>query len=74
MTVYRAGVDHVARIAPLFDAYRQFYGLAPDPTRAREFIAERLARKESVIFLAIDSDSQLAVRPVPSDSWIGNML
>lgn len=39
-------------VAPLFDAYRQFYEQPADPVRALEFIGERLARGESVIFLA----------------------
>lgn len=42
------------RIAPLFDAYRRFYGKAPDLECARAFIRERLERSESVIFLAED--------------------
>jgi len=41
-----------AIVAPLFDAYRQFYGLAPDPGLARRFLAERLEREESVVLLA----------------------
>ena len=39
-------------IAPLFDAYRQFYKQAPDLPRARKFIRERMARNESVLFVA----------------------
>lgn len=42
------------RIAPMFDAYRQFYGKPPDLDRARDFIRERLERGESAIFLAED--------------------
>ncbi|BEP95076.1 GNAT family N-acetyltransferase [Acidovorax sp. sif1233] len=42
-------------IAPLFDAYRQFYEQAPDLAGARAFIAERLERAESVILLAQDA-------------------
>ncbi|KRB27201.1 MULTISPECIES: GNAT family N-acetyltransferase [unclassified Acidovorax] len=47
-------------IAPLFDAYRQFYEQAPDLSRARAFMAERLERGESVILLAMDA-SQAAM-------------
>jgi GNAT superfamily N-acetyltransferase len=36
----------------LFDAYRQFYQVPPDPAGALAFIAARLANAESVIFLA----------------------
>ena len=39
-------------LAPLFDAYRQFYRQAPDLARARQFLTERLSRGESVVFLA----------------------
>lgn len=42
-------------IAPLFDAYRQFYAQAPDLAAARAFVAERLERGESVILLAQDA-------------------
>lgn len=42
-------------IAPLFNAYRQFYEQADDLALARTFIAERLARQDSVILLAHDA-------------------
>ncbi|WP_298214040.1 GNAT family N-acetyltransferase [Acidovorax sp.] len=47
-------------LAPLFDAYRQFYEQAPDLATARAFIAQRLERQESVVLLALDT-SQAAV-------------
>jgi ribosomal protein S18 acetylase RimI-like enzyme len=39
-------------IAPLFDAYRQFYDQEPDLTLAKSFIHARLQNNESVILLA----------------------
>lgn len=39
-------------IAPLFDAYRQFYGQSPDLAVARSFIQHRLRNNESVVLLA----------------------
>ena len=39
--------------APLFDAYRQFYGQRSDLAEARAFLDERLHRGESVVFLAV---------------------
>lgn len=45
-------------IAPLFDAYRQFYGKPADLERAREFILERLELIESVILLAEDESGR----------------
>ena len=50
--VRQAGPADVDAVAPLFDAYRQFYDQPSDPALARAFIAERIARSESVIFLA----------------------
>jgi GNAT superfamily N-acetyltransferase len=41
-------------LVPLFDGYRQFYRQAADPTRARNFLSERLSRHESEILLALD--------------------
>jgi ribosomal protein S18 acetylase RimI-like enzyme len=51
-TVRQAGPADVDLVAPLFDAYRQFYQQPSDPALARAFIAERLERDESVIFIA----------------------
>ena len=39
-------------IAPLFDAYRQFYEKPADLALARRYLDERFKRKESVIFVA----------------------
>ena len=50
--VRQAGPGDVDAVTPLFDAYRQFYQQPSDPVLARAFIAERIARSESVIFLA----------------------
>jgi ribosomal protein S18 acetylase RimI-like enzyme len=52
VSVRRAATGDAALVAPLFDAYRQFYGLAADHALSRSFIAERLARDESVVLLA----------------------
>jgi ribosomal protein S18 acetylase RimI-like enzyme len=47
-----AGDRDVALVAPLFDLYRQFYNQPSDLSIARNFIRDRLARGESVIFIA----------------------
>lgn len=39
-------------VAPLFDAYRQFYDQAPDAALAHAFIGERMRKDESAILLA----------------------
>jgi len=57
----RANAEDVPRLAPLFDAYRQFYRQKSDLPGARTFLAERLIRSESVIFLALLGKDQKAV-------------
>lgn len=49
-----ATMDDLDAVAPLFDAYRQFYSQAPDLGLARGFLRERIQNQESVILLAID--------------------
>jgi ribosomal protein S18 acetylase RimI-like enzyme len=51
VSIERAEPHHIDEIAPLFDAYRRFYNRTDDP-RARSFLEERVARQESVVFLA----------------------
>jgi GNAT superfamily N-acetyltransferase len=60
MTVRRATVADVALIAPLFDAYRQFYRASSDLDLARTFIRERLEKSESIIFIALLADGTAA--------------
>ncbi len=50
----QATLDDAQSIAPLFDAYRQFYEQTPDAALALQFIRERLDKQESVIMLAED--------------------
>jgi ribosomal protein S18 acetylase RimI-like enzyme len=40
-------------VAPLFDAYRQFYGEKSNLRLAKKFILERLKNKQSIIFVAL---------------------
>jgi GNAT superfamily N-acetyltransferase len=54
--ITKASVDTVQDVVPLFDAYRRYYGQPADPEGARNFLTERLARSESVIFLASEAD------------------
>lgn len=50
--VRRATVEDVATAAPLFAAYRTFYGQAYDEVVAAEFLLARLRAGESVVLLA----------------------
>ncbi|SRR5579883_711593 len=51
-SVTLATLNDVNALTPLFDSYRVFYKRASDPVAAREFLRERLALRESVIFIA----------------------
>lgn len=50
--VRRAGLADVPLLAPLFDAYRQFYEQPPNLALAQAYLRERLERSESVVLLA----------------------
>jgi ribosomal protein S18 acetylase RimI-like enzyme len=50
--VRRATIADVPALAPLFDAYRQFYQQAAAPAQAQAYLQARLARGESVVLLA----------------------
>lgn len=52
LQIRRATDADIARIAPLFDAYRSFYGQPSDVARADAFLRERLANGESALLLA----------------------
>lgn len=51
-TIRHAGIGDIGLVAPLFDAYRRFYGQPADVVRARAFLHERLAHDESTVLLA----------------------
>ena len=56
--VHRADATHIDQVASLFDAYRGFYGQPSNLNQSRHFIAERIARDESVIFFAEDASGE----------------
>lgn len=58
MKVTRAQLADVSRVAPLFAAYREFYGRPYDLEVSAAFLASRLARDESVVLLATDDTGE----------------
>lgn len=52
VTIRRATVADLDAVAPLFDAYRQFYGQSSDTTRARAWLSDRMQGGESLVLLA----------------------
>jgi GNAT superfamily N-acetyltransferase len=59
MNIVKADHTHLDVLVKLFDAYRQFYSQPSDLGRAREFLAERMDRGESVVFLALGGEAGL---------------
>jgi ribosomal protein S18 acetylase RimI-like enzyme len=53
-----ATLADVDAVAPLFDAYRQFYAQAPDLAGARRYLRERLENEQSVVLLAENAAGQ----------------
>ena len=52
LEIVSATPAEVGEVAPLFDAYRQFYRKPSDEEAARRFLFARLSKGESVLFLA----------------------
>ncbi len=56
MQIKPATPEDVEAIAPLFAAYRQFYGYPYDIEVARTFLGDRVGRNESVVLIAVEAD------------------
>lgn len=53
----QATLQDLKILAPLFDAYRQFYDKVSDIKSAEEFLEARIKNNESAIFIAYDKDN-----------------
>lgn len=56
--VTQADVQDLDDLAAVFNEYRIFYGKPSDVQKARQFLAERIERKESTVFLARMEESR----------------
>lgn len=82
MHVVRVVPADVSLAAPLFAAYREFYGEPYELEVAAAFLTERLTRDESVVLLAVDGETPVGLTQIyPSFSstrlapiWILNDL
>ena len=52
VSIRRATESDLDTIAPLFDAYRQFYHQPSDVPRARDWLRERITRDQSIVLVA----------------------
>lgn len=50
--IVHADIGHIESLAPLFDAYRVWYGSPADLDGARNFLSHRIRTNESQVFLA----------------------
>jgi ribosomal protein S18 acetylase RimI-like enzyme len=84
MQIRQATLDDLESVAPLFDAYRQFYLQPPDLPLARAFLYARLSAGESLVYLAEDAETALgfvqlyqlfsSTAPRPGRIWLLNDL
>lgn len=59
LTIRLATIEDLSQLAQLFDAYRQFYEQIPDVALANTFVADRINKQESAIFVAENTEKQL---------------
>ena len=57
IVIERAKPDQVNELVDLFAGYLHFYKKPADPGAIRDFLAQRLQREQSVIFLARQNDA-----------------
>lgn len=58
IAVRQATIHDLELIAPLFDAYRVFYGQLSDVAAATRFLRERFEHHESVVLLALNEEGE----------------
>jgi ribosomal protein S18 acetylase RimI-like enzyme len=70
--IRQAIIDDINELAKLFADYRAFYGQDFDLEKSRSFLQQRQERKDSVIFIAVESDTILGFSQLyPSFTTIG---
>ena len=58
--IIRAEREHLADLAPLFNAYRVFYGQQADEEKGLKFLTERFLNDESIVLLAYENETAVA--------------
>ncbi len=69
LAIRTATLADLEALAPLFDAYRQFYEMPADIPLAKRYLGERLSRDESVILLAQPSTDMANSTPDATLAW-----
>jgi ribosomal protein S18 acetylase RimI-like enzyme len=84
MQIRQATLEDLDAVAPLFDAYRQFYQQPHDLPLARAFLQARLSAGDSIVYLAEDEGAAVgfvllyplfsSTAPRPGRIWLLNDL
>ena len=56
MKIIKASLENIEQLLPLFEAYREFYKQSSNSKVAREFLSDRLNKKDSIIFMALNNE------------------
>ena len=51
MTIQQVTIDELDELVPLFEAYRVWYKKPTNELKTRQFLTERILKRESIIFL-----------------------
>ena len=57
--IIEANESHVKQLGKLFDLYRQFYKYDSDLTKSTNYIKDRIIKKESKIFIAVNINNEI---------------
>jgi ribosomal protein S18 acetylase RimI-like enzyme len=72
MTIRQATLEDIDQLAVLFAQYRSFYEQPFEPEAAKQFLEERLSSGESVVFIALENETQTGFTQLyPSFSSVG---
>ena len=58
ITITKATTKHIPQLAELFDLYRQFYKEDANITKAKQYLGERIKKKDATIYIAFDNNQQ----------------
>ncbi len=59
MEIIRANLEHLDKLTPLVDAYRQFYKQPSDLGAVKAYLQERLSNNQCVVFIAYEGEEAL---------------
>ena len=64
--IIQASLKDIDIVSLIFDEYRQFYAQTSNINQAKIFLTERLQKHESMIFLALDRQTQTSTNSPPT--------